>query len=147
VLFAWNDRLDTNLSLVGSYFGDHARTYLDGLYEDFTRVGQEVEAVVRAARSGQDTSHSASQVVAEFEAREPGSLNDRVYQFGLMLMGQLREGRVGRYAPNKSIPDQRADSRSVSTSGAASNMRGSGWPASELVFGRPAGAWYRRVAA
>ena len=104
VLVTWNDRLNTNLSLVGSYFGDQARTYLDGLYEDFKRVGQEVEAVVRAARSGKDTSRSANQVVAELEGREPGSLNDRVYQFGLMLMGQLREGRVGRYAPNKSIP-------------------------------------------
>ena len=40
VLFAWNDRLNTNLSVIGSYFGDDARTYLDGLYEDFAHVGR-----------------------------------------------------------------------------------------------------------
>jgi hypothetical protein len=104
VLFAWNDHLNTNLSVVGSYFGDAARAYLDRLYEDFKRVGQGVETVVRAARAGEETTEISKHVALEFEGREAGSLNDRVYQFGLMLMGQLREGQVGRYAPNKSIP-------------------------------------------
>ena len=104
VLFAWNDRLNTNLSLTGSFFGDEARAYLDQLYEDFKRVGRDVEAIVRSAQSGIDTTRDASRVASEFEGREAGSLNDRVYQFGLMLMSQLREGQVGRYAPNKSIP-------------------------------------------
>lgn len=104
VLFAWNDRLNANLSLVGSFFGDAARTQLDGLYEEFKRVGREVEAVVRAARAGEPTRELAQKVAREFEGREEGSLNDRVYQFGLMLMGQLREGLVGRYAPDKSVP-------------------------------------------
>ena len=104
VLFAWNDRLNTNLSLTGSFFGDDARAHLDQLYEDFNRVGREVEAVVRTAQSGGDTTRDATRVASEFEGRETGSLNDRVYQFGLLLMSQLREGQVGRYAPNKSIP-------------------------------------------
>ena len=104
VLFAWNDGLNTNLSLTGSFFGDEARAYLDQLYEDFKRVGWEVEAIVRSAQSGVDTTRDASRVASEFEGREVGSLNDRVYQFGLMLMSQLRDGQVGRYAPNKSIP-------------------------------------------
>jgi hypothetical protein len=104
VLFAWNDHLNTNLSLVGSYFGDTARAYLDGLYEDFKRVGQDVEAVVRAVRGGSDPSEVAARVAAELDGREVGSLNDRVYQFGLILMGQLREGQVGRYAPDRSTP-------------------------------------------
>jgi hypothetical protein len=104
VLFSWNDRLNTNLSLVGSYFGDEAGAYLDGMYEDFKRVGQQVEAVVRAARAGEETSHIASQLATEFEGCNFGSLNDNVYQFGLMLMGQLREDRVGRCAPNTSTP-------------------------------------------
>jgi hypothetical protein len=102
ILFAWNDRLNTNLSLVGSYFGDEARAYLDGLYEDYKRVGQGVEAVVRAARAGEATTGIADNVRVEFQGRQAGSLNDRVYQFGLMLMSQLREGQVGRSAPNKS---------------------------------------------
>jgi hypothetical protein len=100
VLFAWNDHLNTNLSLVGTFFGDEARAYLDGLYEDFKRVGQSVEAVVRTARAGEDTTGLAQRVASEFESREVGSLNDRVYKFGLLLMGQLRDGQVGRYAPH-----------------------------------------------
>lgn len=102
VLIAWNDRLNTNLALVGSYFGDEAKACLDGLYEAFKSVGQSVEAVVRAARAGEATKEIADHVRDEFEGRQAGSLNDRVYQFGLVLMSQLREGQVGRYAPKKS---------------------------------------------
>ncbi len=104
VLFEWNDHLNTNLSLVGSYFGDEARAHLEALYDDFKRVGERVEAVVRAARAGEDTTDTAKHLALEFAGREAGSLNDRVYQFGLILMGQLREGKVGRYAPNTSVP-------------------------------------------
>ena len=104
VLFAWNDHLNTNLSLVGALFGDEPRAYLDDLYETFKRVGQRVEDVVRAARAGEDSTELARRVSLEFEGRESGSLNDRVYQFGLMLMGQLRDGRVGRYAQHHSSP-------------------------------------------
>ncbi len=104
VLFAWNDRLNTNLSLTGSYFGDEARASLAGLFEDFKRVGAGVEAVVRAARAGEATNELADGVGTEFGGRNAGSLNDRVYEFGLLLMSQLREGQVGRYAPNKSQP-------------------------------------------
>ena len=104
VLFAWNDSLNTNLSLTGSYFGDDARAYLDALYEDYKRVGREIETVVRAARAGQETTGMAVNVADEFEGRDEESLNYRVYQFGLMLMSQLRDGRVGRAAPNLSMP-------------------------------------------
>jgi len=100
VLFDWNDRLNTNLSLVGSHFGDDSRVELELLYEAFKRVGLDVEGVVRAASSGEDTTGRAATIAAQFEGREPGSLNDRVYRFGLTLMGQLRDGDVGRHAPN-----------------------------------------------
>jgi hypothetical protein len=104
ILFAWNDQLNTNLSLVGTYFGDDARAVLEGLYEDFARIGRQVEAVVRAAESDTDDVHLHSQLGDQFEGRQAGSLNDRVYQFGLRLMTQLREGKVGRYAPDKAYP-------------------------------------------
>lgn len=104
VLLAWNESLNMNLALVGSYFGDDARAYLDGLYEDFKRVGQQVEHLVRAAQAGENTSQEGNEVAAQFEGRELNSLNDRVYQFCLLLMGRLREGSVGRYAPNKTTP-------------------------------------------
>ena len=42
-------------------------------------------------------------VTKEFEGGT-GTLNDEVYQFGLMLMGQLRDDEIGRRAPNTSTP-------------------------------------------
>ena len=66
-------------------------------------MGKEVEAVVRSAGSGKNVSDIVNRVAPQFEGRAAGSLNDRVYEFGLLL-SQLREGRVGRYAPNKPIP-------------------------------------------
>ena len=108
-LFDWNDRLNTNLSLVGSHFGDDARQELEHLYEAFKHVGRDVEMVVRAAKRGEDTTQRATSVEEQFEGRDPGSLNDRVYQFGLTMMGQLRDGSVGRNAPN--LPNQHAHQR------------------------------------
>lgn len=101
ILFEWNDRLNTNLSLVGTYFGESARVELDQLYEDFSRVGAKVEALVRAARSGEDTRDCGAELASEFEGWSPHSLNDHVYQFGVRLMSQLREGQVGQAAPDK----------------------------------------------
>ena len=114
VLYAWNDRLNTSLSVVGSHFGDQARADLEGLYEDFKRVGQQVETALRAARSGADASHIANKAAVEFEGRAPGSLNDRVYQFGLMLNTLLREGQVGRDARTSPNPAQEVDERPTS---------------------------------
>ena len=100
VLFEWNDRLNTNLSLVGSHFGDDARADLEQLYGKFQRVGRDIEGVIRRALAGEGSAGAAARVAEQFEGREPGSLNDQVYQFGLTLMGRLRDGKVGRTAPN-----------------------------------------------
>jgi len=101
VLFDWNDHLNTNLSVVGTYFGNKARGQLDGLYEDFKRVGRDVEDLVRGVTSGEPNPGLADRVGAELEGRDAGSLNDSVYQFGLLLMGRLRDGKVGRKAPDR----------------------------------------------
>lgn len=108
-LMDWNDRLNTNLSLVGSHFGDDAREDLERLYAAFKQVGHDVEEVVLAAKKGEDTVKLATEVERHFQGREPGSLNDDVYQFGLRLMGQLRDGKVGGEAPN--LPRQQAHER------------------------------------
>ena len=100
VLFEWNDRLNTNLSLVGSHFGEDARADMEQLYGTFQQVGRDIEGVIRRALAGEDSAGDAARVGEQFEGREPGSLNDQVYQFGLTLMGQLRDGKVGRTAPN-----------------------------------------------
>ena len=100
VLFEWNDRLNTNLSLVGSHFGQDARVALDELYIAFQEVGRDIEGVVRRAQAREDSAGDVARIAEQFEGREPGSLNDKVYRFGLLLMGRLRDGTVGRTAPN-----------------------------------------------
>jgi hypothetical protein len=101
ILFEWNDHLNTNLSLVGAYFGDSARVALEHLYEGFSRVGAQVESLVRAARSGEDTSARGATLASEFEGWSSDSINNHVYEFGVRLMSQLREGQVGQAAPDK----------------------------------------------
>ena len=100
VLFDWNDHLNTNLSVVGTYFGNKARGQLEGLYEEFKRVGSDVEDLVRGATRGEPNSGLADRASAELEGRGAGSVNDRVHQFGLLLMGRVRDGKVGRKAPD-----------------------------------------------
>jgi hypothetical protein len=104
VLKDWNEKLNMHLSLVGSYFGDAARARLDALYEEFKRVGEGVELAVRAAARGDDVTAVAACVQPELAGRAPGTLNDRVYNFGLVLTGQLRDGEVGPDAPRHSRP-------------------------------------------
>ena len=44
VLYEWNDSLNLNLALMGAYFGEEARNWLDfELYEQFKQVGAELE--------------------------------------------------------------------------------------------------------
>jgi len=74
------------------------------VYEEFRRVGLRAARAVPVARDGGGPASIDAAADGAFEGRDPGSLNDRVYQFGLMLMGQLREATVGRYGPTKSTP-------------------------------------------
>ena len=101
VLYEWNDRLNMNLALVGSHFGLAARQHLYSLYEDFRRVGSQLEMALRRARQGSDVSPELDAIDPEFEGWLPGSLNSRVYLLGLAMMSQLREGLVGRRSPDK----------------------------------------------
>lgn len=101
ILFEWNDHLNSNLALVGTYFGESARAALDRLYDDFSRLGVKVEALARAARSGEDTREGGARLASEFEGWSPDSLNDHVYQFGVRLMSQLRDGQVGQASPDR----------------------------------------------
>jgi hypothetical protein len=100
VLREWNDALNTNLALVGTYFGVTARERLDGLYEQFAGVGREIEDAVRVARAGGEVSDLADSIGSAFDGGTRGSLNDNVYTFGSLLMSQLRDGLVGRRAPD-----------------------------------------------
>lgn len=110
VLYEWNDRLNSNLALLGSHFGPAAREYLYLLYEDFRRVGAQLETAARQARHGTTVFRELDGIDLEFEAG-PETLNSRVYRLGLAMMTQLREGLVGRSAPDKlPIPSLGSDS-------------------------------------
>ena len=105
VLYEWNDRLNVNLALLGSHFGLSAREYLYLLYQDFRRVGTELETAASHARAGIDVMPELRAIDPEFEGWHPTGLNQRVNLLGLAMMTQLREGLVGASAPDKlSIP-------------------------------------------
>jgi hypothetical protein len=98
LLYEWNDRLNGNLALLGSYFGEAAREYLYGLYEHFRRAGAELEEALAVVRRDDDARALLEGLDSEFEGWQAGSLNSRVYLLSLTLMTQLREGAVGRSA-------------------------------------------------
>ncbi len=99
VLLAWNDGLNTNLSLVRTYFGADAFVALEHVYEQFRRVGGRIEAAVRTATAGGDAWSVREEVSPQFEGHPAGTLNDRVYRLTSLMTGRLRDGAVGRHAP------------------------------------------------
>jgi hypothetical protein len=105
VLFEWNDNLNLNLALMGSYFGAGARDWLEHrLYREFQQVGALIEEVYRHAIAGSDVAVDTAEIEAELLR-----LNDAVYRLGVFMMTHLREGRVGRHAsqplPRVETPD------------------------------------------
>lgn len=96
VLYEWNDSLNLNLALMGAYFGLGARDWLHfRIYEQFKRVGARLEDYhLRSVQSA-----PAEPDLAEIEA-ELDLLGNQVYQLGVFMMTQLREGDVGRKAPD-----------------------------------------------
>jgi hypothetical protein len=95
VLYEWNDQLNLNLALVGTYFGETGRDWLDHrIYESFKRLGDVLERRYRAAVAGTAPPLHDEDVEAAF-----ASLNDEVYRLGVFMMTQLRGGSVGRTAP------------------------------------------------
>jgi hypothetical protein len=96
VLFEWNDALNLHLALVGTYFGDSARLWLDeGIYVGFRELGLRLEARYRALGGDASTQDDDTEIESSFAA-----LNDEVYRFGLLMMTRLRDGAVGRNAPD-----------------------------------------------
>jgi hypothetical protein len=100
-LYEWNERLNLNLALVGSQFGLAARQFLYQLYEHFRAVGANLERAISGARQGEDTSSLLQSLDGEFEGWQEGSLNNEVYLLGLTMLTQMRDGLVGRSAPDK----------------------------------------------
>jgi hypothetical protein len=97
VLFEWNDALNLNLALVGTYFGHGARAYLDReLYARFAAAGAALERAYRAARDREPEPPGLESLAAELR-----QLNHGNYDLGLFMMTALREGLVGRRATDR----------------------------------------------
>jgi hypothetical protein len=101
VLYEWNDKLNLNLARIGSHFGPSAREWLYVLYEEFRRVGAELERAAQEVRLGANVSRQLEAIDPEFQGWHPASLNQRIYLLGLAMMTQLREELIGRNAPDK----------------------------------------------
>jgi hypothetical protein len=88
VLIEWNDALNGNVAVIGTYFGEPARRFLDhDIYESFAASGKCLERAYRVVISGD----SAEAVDCELER-----LNDLVYRLVSYMTGHLRDGTVGR---------------------------------------------------
>ena len=95
VLYEWNDHLNLNLPLIGTYFGETARVWPDQkIYESYRQAGVELEVVYRSLTSHADSEVSLSDIEDQLTL-----LNDQVYRLGVFMMTQLRGGYVGRTAP------------------------------------------------
>lgn len=94
VLYEWNDSLNLNLALVGTYFGEAARDWLDRqIYENYKQIGAELESYYQRSTQDAPADLSLDGIKANLD-----SLSSQVYQLGVFMMTQLREGHVGRTA-------------------------------------------------
>jgi hypothetical protein len=98
VLYEWNDTLNVNLSMVASSFGRFAWQELERIYETYRAVGGELEAAYRAAAAGSRPPNLADL------GKRLDRLDEIAYAFNLVMMAQLRDGTVGRRAPDPLEP-------------------------------------------
>jgi hypothetical protein len=95
LLYEWNDQLNLNLALIGSYFGQGARDLLHyEIYEPCQSVGSELEVFYRHVMNGAPLALNTDDIEFHLSA-----LNEQVYRLGVFMMTQLRGGYVGRSAP------------------------------------------------
>jgi hypothetical protein len=98
VLYEWNDVLNVNLAIVAASFGRVAWQELGRIYETYRAVGGELEVAYRQATAGSRPTDLADL------ARRLDELDEIAYAFSLLMMAQLRNGTVGRRAPDPLEP-------------------------------------------
>lgn len=73
-----------------------ARDWLDSqIYESYKKVGAELENYHQKSTQGVPADLGLDEIKAHLD-----SLSSQVYQLGVFMMTQLREGQVGRTAPD-----------------------------------------------
>lgn len=95
LLYEWNDQLNLNLALIGSYFGQAARDWLHyEVFELCQTVGSELEVFYRHVINDAPLTANVDDIESHLSI-----LNEQVYRLGVFMMTQLRGGYVGRSAP------------------------------------------------
>jgi hypothetical protein len=95
LLFEWNDQVNLNLALVGAYFGQDARDWLQvEIYERCQTIGAALEAMYRSFIHETPLTIDITHIEDDFSV-----LNEQIYRLGMFMMTQLRGGHVGRTAP------------------------------------------------
>jgi hypothetical protein len=94
----WNDALNVNLAMVATSFGREVWEELERVYATYEEVGRELEDAYRLAAQG-----STPAALAGLGERLAG-LDQLAYQFNIMMLAQLRNGTVGRRAPDPLEP-------------------------------------------
>jgi hypothetical protein len=98
VLYEWNDTLNRNLAAAEIHFGDDLREQLErDIYEGFRAVGARLEAGYK--RLHETEVPDAGDRGMEPLALELDRLRERIYDLGIKMLRRIREGRVGRHAP------------------------------------------------
>jgi hypothetical protein len=77
---------------------DYDRVLYELIYETYRAVGGELEVAYRQAAAGSRPTHLADL------ARRLDELDEIAYAFSLLMMAQLRNGTVGRRAPDPLEP-------------------------------------------
>jgi hypothetical protein len=91
VLLEWNDALNGNLAVIGTYFGEKARAFLDDeIYPSFAASGACLEQAYRELPEG-----GAHAQIGDCGLER---LNDLVYRIVSYMTSHLRDGSVGRNA-------------------------------------------------
>lgn len=110
ILFEWNDQLNARLAIIGAFFGRDVRDFLDAVvYEAFKDAGRRIEALYRQASEADQTELDEDEV-ADVVARLD-QLSHYAYQLSLAMMVRIREGKVGRLAPDL-LADKRLQAES-----------------------------------
>lgn len=97
VLYEWNDTLNRNLAAAEIQFGRALRERLErDIYEGFRSLGATLEARYRhVQRSDPPDADEQDREQVSSELRE---LRESVYAMAVIMLEQIREGRVGRHA-------------------------------------------------
>jgi hypothetical protein len=95
----WNENLNRNLALTQRYFGARVKSYLEAeIYERFQRAGSELENGYRQRVRNEQAFTSPSL------QRELRTLNERIYDLNVEMIGLVQQGNVGLFNSDTDSP-------------------------------------------